>query len=219
MPLPILHTYAGYLVDELASPKLPADGDVKRRNRFCWKTLLFIFTFSNLPDLDYLPGIALGKTALFHHGPSHSLFGALIVGLLSALTLKFFWGACFTTMAKRISALYASHVVLDYFSIRHSVPLLWPLSDHRFGSSSGLLTGAGMNTNHAHGILGFIDAIHSWSCFQRILLEILLIAIAFGALWLYRKLCKFASHPTAALSTGAVLGMFLWAYKHWIVAL
>jgi len=87
-----------------------------------------------LADLDFLPGLAIGDPARFHHGPSHS------VAVLTAMALGIL--ACWSRirpLEKRDVALVLgavlSHLVIDFFTddpgIRRGLPLAWPLSTGR----------------------------------------------------------------------------------------
>jgi Predicted membrane-bound metal-dependent hydrolases len=86
-----------------------------------------------LPDTDFiLHQLAPSIAALNHRGATHSLAVAVGVGCLAALVIKA-WGA------KRplawgvlVSAVVASHGLLDYFGDSNlGVALLWPISDVR----------------------------------------------------------------------------------------
>lgn len=123
MPLPVGHSLSGYLIYLGAERKISLRG---------WKIILLYLLCANLPDLDILPGYLLGRPNLYHHGISHSIGLAVVVGLLAA-------GAVYWT--KRQSAgrvfliafgLYFGHVLLDTLIVDttppYGVQLLWPLS-------------------------------------------------------------------------------------------
>ncbi|MBI1884406.1 MAG: metal-dependent hydrolase [Chlamydiae bacterium] len=75
MPSPLGHALASAI---LHKKKVPGSwsGD--------WKRLLFHMFCGMSPDLDFLPGLFLGNISLYHHGFTHSILGA---GLMGA----FFW--------------------------------------------------------------------------------------------------------------------------------
>lgn len=80
-------------------------------------------------DLDFVPGLLLGDPARFHHGPSHSLGFALLVGAVAwvvASRNRWRW-------ALAAGGAYASHLLLDFLTFDPSspvgIPLLWPLSE------------------------------------------------------------------------------------------
>ena len=90
-------------------------------------------------DLDFIPGGLLGDPALFHHAESHSLVFtglAFLVGWLLGSQARFKWGLL-------IASAYASHLLLDFFTLDLSepkgIPLLWPVSPEVFQSSVALL--------------------------------------------------------------------------------
>lgn len=96
-----------------------------------WSWYAFAMIAANIPDLDILPGLLIGDINRFHHSTSHSLFAAAAFGLLVALAARYSTRA---PMRIGLSAglLYASHLLLDYFSADgrppHGIPLLWPFS-------------------------------------------------------------------------------------------
>ena len=103
-----------------------------------WKEILLYIFFAVAPDFDFLPGILVGDRDRYHHGPSHSIFFALMFTLAFSLPrlrrgLKRFlstWGIFFS--------LYGFHLLLDLFTIDrrspYGSPLLWPLSDRHLTS-------------------------------------------------------------------------------------
>ena len=103
-----------------------------------WKLLLLIMVAANLPDLDYLPGLLVGRPNVFHHGPTHSVAAAVLVGLAAGVYLHLFNAKPFWRMAGLFAGAYASHLVLDYFTVDTSAPfgemLFWPFSKAYFMS-------------------------------------------------------------------------------------
>ncbi|MFQ5648747.1 MAG: metal-dependent hydrolase [bacterium] len=124
MPLPVAHSMMGYVLHDT----LPQE-----RKLTTWKSLLLFVLLANLPDIDFLPGLILGKPNLFHrHYLSHSLGISVMVGFVFAM---------FTCHNKReklfthfliFTSVYFSHVFLDAFSFDTAqpvgVPMLWPFS-------------------------------------------------------------------------------------------
>jgi inner membrane protein len=90
---------------------------------------------SNLPDIDFLPGMLQGRPNLFHHGIFHSLGAALFVAALGAAIFypsrKRFWA-----YAAWIFLVFYSHLLLDFFSQDarppYGLPLFWPFSSRYF---------------------------------------------------------------------------------------
>ena len=86
-----------------------------------------------LPDLDILTGS--------HRGPSHSLGGALIVGVLAAAVAILWRLPVFRTSLAAAGAV-GSHVLLDWLGRDTSIPLgiqaLWPVTTRYFYSGLDL---------------------------------------------------------------------------------
>jgi inner membrane protein len=88
-----------------------------------------------LPDLDYL-GVMLGVPdtgPCGHRGASHSLVAPLLVALATAAAAPLLkvprWRASICA-----GLVVASHSLLDAFTVSgRGLPLLWPLTFHRFG--------------------------------------------------------------------------------------
>jgi len=126
MPSPVGHLFAGAIA-YLAG---------KERRRRSGLLLGLALLASILPDFDFLPGLLIGDMGAFHHGISHSLAFAFLFGASAFLITR----RPNDTPAGQASALatvsYAAHVLLDFVSVNEGargVPLLWPLSDERFG--------------------------------------------------------------------------------------
>jgi membrane-bound metal-dependent hydrolase YbcI (DUF457 family) len=124
MPLPVGHSLAGYLI------YLGAERNVSLRR---WKIILLYILAANLPDLDILPGFLVGLPNLYHHGISHSLGLAILMGLV-VLLYRAWQGKRDLLRAFGIATgLYLSHVLLDCLIVDTTAPfgvqLLWPLSN------------------------------------------------------------------------------------------
>lgn len=127
MPLPVGHSLSGYLIYLGAERKTSLSG---------WKIILLYLFCANLPDLDILPGYLLGRPNLYHHGISHSIGLAVLIGLIAAGAA--FWRG--RRDAGRIFliafGLYFGHVLLDTLIVDttppYGVQLLWPLSRRYF---------------------------------------------------------------------------------------
>src|SRR5688572_10631819 len=132
MATPIGHSLAG-LVGVAAAP-----------SRHVPPLLLLAVVMANAPDLDFIPGLVVGRPALYHQGATHSLGGAAIASLAGALVLGRFgvpFGAAF-----RVAVIaYSSHLALDLVGPDrrppYGIPLFWPLSDAHFISPVPLLPG------------------------------------------------------------------------------
>ena len=124
MPLPIVHSFAGYSIYRSSS---------KARESGGWKWAALAILLANLADFDYLPGAFVGQMGRFHRGISHSLGAAVFVGLFTGLLARVWKKDSFKESALFSFSAYVSHIFLDFFSMADSYMLLfWPLSSVRF---------------------------------------------------------------------------------------
>ena len=73
----MLHAVAGYTVYESTKKETPD-----------WKLALTCMVLANAADLDFIPGILVGRPELFHHSFTHSFTMAAAVGIFSAAAFK-----------------------------------------------------------------------------------------------------------------------------------
>jgi hypothetical protein len=71
MALPVAHAAGGYLAYEAMRPSGPHRPGM--------------LTLANAPDLDLLPGLAIGSPQVFHRGVTYTLVAAVVVGLVAWL--------------------------------------------------------------------------------------------------------------------------------------
>ncbi len=122
MATPLGHAAAGVLAGACLARKRPLLGP--------WADLALFAALAQAPDLDFIPGLLIGRPDAFHHGISHSLGFALLAGALC-----FAWGAR-RGDARRWGliafAIYFLQVLLDALTLDTrppvGVPLWWPLS-------------------------------------------------------------------------------------------
>lgn len=121
MPTPVGHALAGLALGPLFAWRRPFISPG-------WDLALFVGV-SQLPDLDFLPGLLLGRPEAFHHGASHSLGAAALVGLLAWLVGRGRGEAW--RWALMAFGLVLAHALIDALGLdyRHpyGVPLAWPL--------------------------------------------------------------------------------------------
>jgi len=119
MPLPLGHTAIA-----MATYDTFQDTDRGRSSR--WGTFIAITILANLPDVDVILGLLLeGNGNLFHRGPTHSLFFALLAGYIASHLWR---------LGERIPrlgfplcfSLVFSHVLADMMFTTAPVSLLWP---------------------------------------------------------------------------------------------
>jgi len=102
---PIGHSLAGYAVYKFSAAST-------NRNRLRLASLCIFMAAA--PDLDFLPGILIGRPELYHHGITHSLgfalMASMVIAELLSIRMKPFsliFSLCFIS--------YLSHVVIDFF--------------------------------------------------------------------------------------------------------
>ena len=210
MPLPLLHSFAGYKLYQSVNGK--EKFTMQHPSEINWQMMTSIVILSNLADLDYVPGVLLGNANLFHHGPSHSLLAGVLVGLLIAMTGWVRKNIPFWKTFRASSLVYLSHVILDFFSCSHSVPLLWPISNFRYGSTKMLFPAAGMSTLHANDISEFADSVHSYGCLRRLMYEGMIIMIFYCGSVIVKSLSEHFPRKTAAVLSGSFTVFGLWFY-------
>ncbi len=121
MPSPLGHALASALLHRTkVSGKWLSD----------WKRLAFHLFCGICPDLDFIPGLLIGNINRFHHGFSHSFFGAFVI----AVGLWAFYGFWRSTWKVSdglfIFSLVALHPVMDVLAMDtafpYGCPLLYP---------------------------------------------------------------------------------------------
>lgn len=87
---------------------------------------------ANVPDLDFIPGIFMGEPDRFHHGPAHSLGGAILFGGFVWLLMRRYRPRQAMGIGIMMGLAFVSHLALDMCSIDrrlpNGVPLFWPIS-------------------------------------------------------------------------------------------
>jgi len=123
---PVGHALAGVAWGALVGGRRPWFGP--------WRDVMFFAALAMAPDLDFLPGLVIGRPEAFHHGVSHSLGFALLFGGLMA-----WWGArrgAPWRWGLLGAGMYFLQVLLDWLTLDTSpprgVPLWWPWSGHYF---------------------------------------------------------------------------------------
>ena len=145
MPLPVIHSFAGYSVHKLSK---------NSKTKWQWVRLAVLIVLANLADFDLLPGIFKHHALLYHRGFSHSIGAVLLCGLLVAFIAVTISHASFRKTFILSTCAYFSHVVLDFFSA--PVPMFWPLSSKRVVAPFVLFMGGGKSLHYVSSFKGFI---------------------------------------------------------------
>jgi inner membrane protein len=111
-------------------------GEILLSKKIGKKALLWGIIAQNLPDIDTIPGLFMrgDRALLFHRGITHSLFFALVMGLLLAWLAKNLHRKhvlSFATLAFFFCFQLALHDLLDTCN-SYGTGLLEPFSPHRF---------------------------------------------------------------------------------------
>jgi inner membrane protein len=166
MSSPVGHSLFGYLIYFFNT------GTLKLTN---FKRLILCVFIANTPDLDFIPGLILGRPNLYHHGISHSIGAAVLFSCILAFTFNYrrrenFWKTLWLSLI-----LYCSHLLLDYISFYSrppiGIPIFLPLSDAYYISPFPVLPPVTHSKlTHAETAL-FLKEVFSWHNFSVILLE------------------------------------------------
>ncbi len=207
MPLPILHTYAGYLAyktairgsDTPSTDQSEISGSLleriqKKLSAFSRggraPLLIACLILANLPDLDIIPGILFGHLGEYHRLISHSIGAAIIISLIATWILMkkgtgwknslspfSVFGACFLS--------YTSHIALDIFNAgSKGVMALWPFTNKIFYGPLSLLGGRIDHSplEYVRGVPEFIQILTSKHCVQTALIELAVIFLIWSIL-------------------------------------
>jgi membrane-bound metal-dependent hydrolase YbcI (DUF457 family) len=120
MPLPIAHGLVGASVIAGLRPSSQPAG---------WKALALGALLGIAADFDYaLNWLRIGRGG-WHHGFTHSIPFALVVGLVMIIVMRRVSLRSFIVF----SAAFASHTLLDFMLTEsQGVSLWWPFTDHRY---------------------------------------------------------------------------------------
>ena len=126
------HVAVGLMAGRLHDQGRPVPTDTRGRAA----TLIGFGVLGMLPDFDVL-AVALGTneaTAAGHRGASHSLLTALALAIAGGMIARRYgWSGLRTALALMLAV--GSHGLLDTLAQGgRAIPLLWPLTDHRFAA-------------------------------------------------------------------------------------
>ena len=181
MSLPLLHSFAGYSIYRLS----------KQDDESNWKLALSCIVLANAADLDFVPGILIGRANQFHHCAAHSLGAAVICGLLVSFAEKVWKKRATLKTFLVVTAAYASHVILDYFNDLHEgIPVFWPLTNARFPVTLTILAPKTWDPMTNGGITSFVHYVASVNSLKRLVSEIIIISVTLLLFALYGELKK-----------------------------
>ena len=120
MPLPVAHALIGASTAAALRPASQARQ---------WKPILIGAFLSVCPDFDYALNVMRISGGGWHHGFTHSIAFAFLLGLLTIVVLREWKVRSFILF----SAAAVSHTLLDYLITEsRGVALWWPFTDHRY---------------------------------------------------------------------------------------
>jgi membrane-bound metal-dependent hydrolase YbcI (DUF457 family) len=120
MPLPLAHALVGA---SAAAALVPAS-----RSRQ-WKLLLIGAFLAVSPDFDYALNLMRISGGGWHHGFTHSIAFAVLLGLITVVISREWSVRSFILF----SGAAVSHTLLDYLITEsYGVALWWPFTDHRY---------------------------------------------------------------------------------------
>ncbi len=188
MSLPIVHSLVGYSVYRVS----------EKTGRKSLRKALFTAFAATAADIDYLPGVLVGKSHLFHHSVTHSIAAALIFGLVAGLLTSTFKKRSFLKWFFLSSAIYLSHPLLDLLS-PSQIPLFWP-----FESSGiiGQIQTFWSSPLDCHSIADFACSLWNPSCIKRFWREISILGLALGLgafRWMLRFCFKSFKRPAISI--------------------
>ncbi len=190
MPLPVLHSFAGYAIYRAAKTPEEENG---------WKLALYCIALANLADFDFIPGILLNDPNLCHRGISHSLGAAFVFSFLAAAytrwrrkkeVFKVFWISL---------AAYYSHVVLDFFGgTNRPIPLFWPFHRTLYHWPIWRLTGIPIHSGNG-GTSGFLAAFLTPSVIEPLLIEASIVLLSCSFFNFVNPRAEIQPEPAQAL--------------------
>ncbi len=162
MPTPIGHSLAGYLIFTVQNDQ---------KNQLKWMDLTFAVIVANVPDLDIIPGMLVGDPNKFHHGITHSIGFAVILGLLAGILFFLKKRRNFLPYFSLFFFCYSSHLVLDYLAVDTKAPfgeqLFWPISQIYVLSPIAIFS----DVHKASESSIFLQSLFNWHNFRTIVIE------------------------------------------------
>ncbi len=168
-------------------------GTTAKSNRLTLGYFIFCVFSGCAADLDFLIGWYLGDLNGYHHLGSHSLFAAVLYGLMVYGVIRIF-SRDKEVVKPSLEAwplagglMYLSHIVLDWLAEDNSEPvglqLLWPLSD-QFMASPVFLFPRFIHEAQGADIVGMFVGLFNWHNFTAVMIEtIIFLPLLLFILW------------------------------------
>ena len=131
------------------------------------------------PDLDVIPMLWDPLGIRFHHGPTHSLLGAALIGLGLSI---------FSSHRLPVVASALLHVPLDWstgdpgVAARYGVPLFWPFSQEKYIAAHPWFGAFGIDTPQGLGAMFGTEALSIYGK------ELFTVGLAWGMVIFVRRL-------------------------------
>ena len=185
MPLPVLHSFAGYSLYRLTR---------KKNEGRKWRLILLSVLLANLADFDFLPGIQLGEATRYHRALTHTLGAAFLCGALVGLASWIVKKRAGLKNFLLASGVYFSHLVLDYiFGAPEGLLIFWPFTKTRFYSSTfPLRTHSALDFSNATNLPEFLGIFFSPLCVSALFLELTIVFSLWAASEIWRDLKKWS---------------------------
>ncbi|ETW97792.1 MAG: hypothetical protein ETSY1_21315 [Candidatus Entotheonella factor] len=181
MSSPVAHSLTGYLIYRLT---------VRQDETDRWPPLWAYIAMANFPDIDIVFGLLQNTPFQYHHESiANSIGMTLAFTLLAWGCARVFPNGLRWRRAWLFSALYGTHVLMDFFGAGRAVPILWPLDAHPYINPLGVMPG--FVKNHASNAAFLASLMHVWNGVV-VLIEcaVLLPAIYLAERWRGRRLLE-----------------------------
>jgi len=148
---------------------LPTD---KQTNAdYSWRELAVFILLANFPDIDFLPGFFFGNPNKFHHGVTHSIGFALLIGALFGFIFYLRSKQNFNKYFFIFTLVYSSHLLMDFFGKDTRFPfgeqLFWPISQIYVLSPIAIF----QDVHKASDSSIFLQSLVNWHNLKTILME------------------------------------------------
>ncbi len=166
MPSPIAHLAAAVAAGVAA----PAGSPLRAR-----RALLAAAIASVIPDADLLLSATLPGGIAWHHGPTHSLFGAALLGCLVALAARLRGTAgLWVVVSAVLHPLFDWQLGLPGQPPTFGVPLFWPMREARYVAAHPIFRPFGIHEP------GFLANMFTRSAVEPYAREVVFAAVVLG---------------------------------------